>query len=284
MKIQTADQIGVCSWSLQATGPQDLAKKVNALGLKKVQLGLTPHRDDPGTWEGTQEILAKSGISIVSGMFSTIGEDYSTPAAIRETGGIVPDQHWEENQELAKAAATLAQQIGLRIVSAHAGFLPHEASDPNFEKLCGRVATLAKMYAEVGSTLSLESGQETAETLLAFLEEMAKRGADNVTVNFDPANMILYDMDEPIEALKKLLPHVEQVHAKDAKRTTVKGNWGEEVVVGTGQVDWVAFVRTLAETDYEGDYIFEREAGDDRVGDISKGIAALKAAMEEVGG
>lgn len=284
MKIQTADQIGVCSWSLQATGPQDLAEKVNALGLKKVQLGLTPHRDDPGTWEGTQEILAESGISIVSGMFSTIGEDYSSPAAIRETGGIVPDQHWEGNQELAQAAATLAQKMGLKIVSAHAGFLPHEASDPNFDKLCGRVATLAKMYAEVGSTLSLESGQETAETLLAFLEEMAKRGAKNVTVNFDPANMILYDMDEPIEALKKLLPHVEQVHAKDGKRTTVKGDWGEEVVVGTGQVDWVAFVRTLAEADYEGDYIFEREAGDDRVGDISKGITALKAAMEEVGG
>jgi len=103
-----------------------------------------------------------------------------------------------------------------------------------------------------------------------------------VTVNFDPANMILYDMDEPIEALRKLVSHVQQVHVKDAKRTTVKGQWGEEVVVGTGQVDWVAFVRILAETDYEGDYIFEREAGDDRVGEIATGIAALKAAMEEV--
>lgn len=282
MKTQTADQIGVCSWSLQATGPQDLAEKVNALGLKKVQLGLTPHRDDPGTWEGTQEILANSGISIVSGMFSTLGEDYSTPAAIRETGGIVPDEHWEGNQDLAKAAATLAQELGVKLVSTHAGFLPHEPSDPDFEKLSGRVVALAKMYADIGGSLLLESGQETAETLLAFLNQMAKQGAGNVTVNFDPANMLLYDMDEPIEALRKLVPHVQQVHVKDANRTTVKGDWGEEVVVGTGQVDWVAFVRVLAEADFEGDYIFEREAGDDRVGDISKGIAALKAAMQEV--
>ncbi len=283
MKIQTADQIGVCSWSLQATGPQDLAEKVNALGLKKVQLGLTPHRDDPGTWEGTQETLAKSGISIVSGMFSTLGEDYSTPAAIQKTGGIVPDEHWEGNQELAKAAATLAQQLGVKLVSTHAGFLPHEPSDPDFAKLSGRIVTLAKMYADIGGSLLLESGQETAETLLAFLEEMAKLGASNVTVNFDPANMLLYDMDEPNEALRKLVSQVQQVHVKDANRTTVKGDWGEEVVVGTGQVDWVAFVRILAEADYEGDYIFEREAGDDRVGDISKGITALKAAMQEVG-
>ncbi len=52
MKTQTPDQIGVCSWSLQATGPRNLAEKVNALGLKKVQMGLTPHRDDPGAWDG----------------------------------------------------------------------------------------------------------------------------------------------------------------------------------------------------------------------------------------
>ena len=200
--------------------------------------------------------------------------DYSTPAAIRETGGIVPDEHWEGNQDLAKAAAALAQQLGIKLVSTHAGFLPHEPSDPDFEKLSGRVVTLAKMYADIGGSLLLESGQETAETLLAFLGEMAKQGANNVTVNFDPANMLLYDMDEPIEALRKLAPHIEQVHVKDAKRPTVKGDWGEEVVVGTGQVDWVAFVRILAEADFEGDYIFEREAGDDRVGDISKGIVA----------
>ncbi len=282
MKPQTADQIGVCSWSLQATGPQDLADKMNTLGLNKVQLGLTPHRDDPGTWEGTQEILAKSGIRIVSGMFSTIGEDYSTPAAIRETGGIVPDEHWAENQDLAKAAANLAQEMGLKLVSTHAGFLPHEPSHPDFDKLSGRVATLAKMYADIGGFLLLESGQETADTLLAFLHEMDQRGVKNVTVNFDPANMILYDMDDPTDALGKLVPHVQQVHVKDANRTTVKGEWGEEVVVGTGQVDWVAFVRTLALADFTGDYVFEREAGDDRVGDIAQGIVALKSAMQEV--
>jgi sugar phosphate isomerase/epimerase len=72
------------------------------------------------------------------------------------------------------------------------------------------------------------------------------------------------------------------VHVKDAKRTAVRGQWGEEVVVGTGHVDWVAFVRILAEANYKGDYIFEREAGDDRVGDIAKGIVALKAAMQKV--
>lgn len=282
MKIQTAAQIGVCSWSLQATGPHDLVKKVQALGLKKLQLGLTPHRDDPGTWDGVQEILGAAGISIVSGMFCTAGEDYTTPETIRRTGGIVPDEHWEENLAAAEAAAKLAQQMGLKLVSTHAGFLPHEQTDPAFDKLCGRVATLAHLYAKIGGYLLLESGQESADTLLVFLDEMARRGAKNVTINFDPANMILYDMDEPIEALQKLAPYVQQVHVKDANRTIIKGQWGEEVIVGTGQVDWVAFVRILAEANFTGDYIFEREAGNTRVEDITKGIAALTAAMGKV--
>lgn len=284
MKTQALEQIGVCSWSLQATGPNDLAEKVNALGLKRVQLGLTPHRDDPGAWEGVQQILGKSGIQIVSGMFSTIGEDYTTPETIRRTGGVVLDQYWAENVELARHAAETAKAMGLAQVTAHAGFLPHEPSDPDFDKLSGRVAELAAIFAEKGCSLLLETGQETAETLLAFLGEMKKRGAKNVTVNFDPANMLLYDMDDPIEALRGLAPHVEQVHVKDARRPAVKGQWGEEVVVGTGEVDWVAFVGILAEADFSGSYIFEREAGDDRIGDIKKGIATLTEAIKKVNG
>jgi len=282
MKTQGTDQIGVCSWSLPATGPQDLAEKVNALGLKQVQLGLTPHRDDPGVWDGVQEILAESGISIVSGMFATFGEDYTTPETIRRTGGVVPDDDWDENFELAKAAAATAKAMGLTQVSTHAGFLPHEPTDPDFEKLSQRVAQLAEVFGEAGASLLLESGQETAETLLMFLDEMSKRGVQNLGVNFDPANMILYDMDDPTDALRRLVPHVQQVHVKDANRTTVKGQWGEEVVVGTGQVDLVTFVRILAEADFDGSYIFEREAGDDRIGDITQGTAALNAAMQEV--
>lgn len=283
MKRQFFEQIGVCSWSLQATGPKDLAEKVNAIGVKKVQLGLTPHRGDQGAWDGVQEILGESGITIVSGMYSTVGEDYTTPETIRRTGGVVPDEHWDENLRLAKITAALAGSMGITLVNAHAGFLPHDPADPDFEKLAGRVVTLAKVFGDQGVTLLMETGQETAQTLLAFLGEMHGRGAENIAVNFDPANMILYDMDNPIDALRVLVPHVRQTHVKDAKRTAVKGQWGEEVIVGTGEVDWNAFVEILAGADFAGGYIFEREAGDNRVGDIRQGVAALTTAINAVG-
>lgn len=279
MTTQSIEQIGVCSWSLQSTGAEDLRDKVKAVGVKAVQLGLTAHRGDHGVWTGVKETLGEAGISIVSGMFSTIGEDYSTPAAIRVTGGIVPDQYWDENLELAKGAAATAQEMGLTYVLTHAGFLPHEPSDPDFEKLIGRVICIAKVFADHGLILNLETGQESAETLLAFIGQLRARDVENVAINFDPANMIMYDMDEPIAALRQLASHVRGVHVKDAKRTKVKGEWGEEVIVGMGEVDWNAFVQILAEADFEGGYIFEREAGDDRIGDIRKGVEALKAVM-----
>lgn len=282
MKRQSVEQIGVCSWSLQATGPQDLAEKVNALGVKKVQLGLVPHRDDPGAWDGVQEILGASGVQIVSGMFSTLGEDYTTPAAIRKTGGVVLDEYWDENLKMAADAAALAGSLGLETVTVHAGFLPHDPQDPEFDKLSGRVLQLVEIFGAKDVSLLLETGQETAQTLLVFLDEMKKRGAATLAVNFDPANMLLYDMDDPIDALRLLAPQVRQTHIKDAKRPTVKEQWGDEVVVGTGEVDWVAFVKILAEADFDGGLIFEREAGDNRVGDITQGIQALTAAINAV--
>ena len=41
------------------------------------------------------------------------------------------------------------------------------------------------------------------------------------------------------------MPHVASCHIKDATRTKTPGTWGDEVVVGTGEVDWPAFFATL---------------------------------------
>ena len=87
-------------------------------------------------------------------------------------------------------------------------------------------------------------------------------------MNFDPANMILYDKGDPLEALRALGPWIRQCHIKDARRTRVSGTWGEEVTVGTGEVDWTAFLATLDELGFHGDLCIEREAGNQRLADI----------------
>ncbi len=261
-------RLGVCSWSLQPTDPANLAQQLKAIGLDRVQLDLDPLREQPAVWGRTKEVLAENKIQVVSGMFRTVGEDYTTPETIRRTGGVVPDGTWEQNWKNLQSTVKIAPQIGARLVTFHAGFLPHSPKDPAFTKLMQRVRQIARLFADNGLTLSFETGQETAQCLIEFLGQLNE---PNVAVNFDPANMILYDKDDPIQALRQLGTRVKSCHVKDASRTKVPGNWGDEVPVGTGQVDWPAFFKTLAELKFKGDCCFEREAGNQRVEDIRAG-------------
>tara|TARA_Y100000588_G_scaffold350357_1_gene401460 strand:+ start:1811 stop:2662 length:852 start_codon:yes stop_codon:yes gene_type:complete len=279
MRPQTPDQLGVCSWSMLPQSPQHMAEIMQELGLKKLQLGLVPHRDDAGIVDGVPDALTAVGAKVVSGMFGTVGEDYSTLESIKVSGGIVPDEHWEENQRIARGAAARAKEFGLSAVQFHAGFLPHDMQSAEFVKLADRIEVVAGIFAEQGIELVFETGQETAEDLNAFFDHLEGRGVGNVGVNFDPANMILYDKGEPIEALRQLLPRVFSIHIKDAVRTETPGNWGEEKVVGEGDVDWTAFMRVLAEGDYAGDMYIEREWGESRVEDANRAIEVATRAM-----
>ena len=259
------ERLAVCSWSLQPADPQDLVAKLQDTGIRRVQLALDPLRDAPKVWGQSAALLGQKTIPVVSGMFGCVGEDYSTLETIRRTGGIAPDATWEQNWKNIQATATLASELGLKLVTFHAGFLSHEESDPSFAKLSARLAQVADLFHSEGLALGLETGQETAPVLLRLLERLNR---PNLGVNFDPANMLLYDKGDPLEALRVLGSWIRQVHIKDARRTKVPGTWGEEVAVGSGEVDWRAFFATLKQSGFAGDFVIEREAGAQRVADI----------------
>lgn len=258
-------KLAVCSWSLQPAGPQPLIEQLKALGIPRAQIALDPLRTQPEVWGKCPELCAASGVQMISGMIATVGEDYSTLESIRRTGGVVPDATWDQNWKNIQVDADLAKRLGLRLVTFHAGFLPHDENDPAYAKLLQRIRQIADVFAAKGIDLAFETGQETAPTLVAFLKKLDRR---NVGVNFDPANMILYDQGNPIEALRLLAPWLKQCHIKDANRTRQPGTWGEEVVVGTGQVNWREFFQVLGESRFAGYCSIEREAGNQRAADI----------------
>ena len=260
-----AARLAVCSWSLQPSTPQELIALVKATGVDRVQLDLDPLRDSAAIWGDTPALLADAGIEVVGGMFRTVGEDYTTMETIKVTGGIAPDSTWEENRRNIQALVPIAQQLGLTVVTFHAGFLPHDESDPAYGTLMQRLREVADIFATANITLGLETGQETAPALLELLEKIER---PNLGVNFDPANMVLYDKGDPIDAVLTLAAWIRMVHIKDGIRTKVPGTWGEEVTVGTGDVDWPVFFATLEKIGYEGDLCIEREAGTQRSADI----------------
>ena len=259
-----ADRLAVCSWSLHPKDPAELIEKMRQIGIDKLQLALDPLREG-GPWKQAKQQLHDAGLKVIGGMFGSVGEDYTTLDSIKRTGGVVPDETWPKTWANIQKIVPIAADLGLKYVMFHAGFLPHEANDPNFQKLLGRVEQVADAFGQAGITIGMETGQEDARTLLRFFEHVSK---PNVGINFDPANMILYDKGEPVESLKVLVRHVKQCHIKDAVKTRQPGTWGQEVVVGTGEVDWPAFFTVLDEGGFDGYLAIEREWGDQRVQDI----------------
>lgn len=265
-------RLGVCSWSLRPSNPSELIERVQAVGVEEIQLALEPIRSGAWSLDETLERLDAAGIGVRSGMMETAGEDYSTLESIRETGGLRSDEHWEANLAAAIECAALADRFGVPLVSLHAGFLPHDPEDPLRQVLLDRLRKVIDAFSEHGIRIALETGQETAETLLEVLDDLNRP----IGVNFDPANMILYGMGEPTAALEQLRPHVLQIHVKDATAAATPGTWGAEVPAGDGEVDWPGFFGFVRESSLRCDLMIEREAGDDRIGDIRRARDLVK--------
>ena len=266
--------LAVCSWSLRPDSPTDLVDKVAQCGLDAVQLALDPLREPAWARATLRASLEQHHFRVVSGMIAMHAEDYSTLDAIRQTGGVRPDAHWERNLTNAKACAVIAADLGLRLVTFHAGFLPEDPADPLRATMTARVRTIADLFAHHAIDLALETGQEDAHTLLGVLAEI---NHPSVGVNFDPANMLLYGMGDPVESLTLLAPHVRQIHIKDADPSPTPGLWGREQVVGEGSVDWDAFLRVVRERLPGVPLVIEREDGDARVDDVRTAAAFLHA-------
>jgi len=242
-----------------------LARKVKTVGLSAVQLALDPLRVGEWNVAETVSMLQAAGIDVRSGMMRTRGEDYTTLESIKRTGGVRLDVFWDENLAAAGRNAQLARDLGIDLVTFHAGFMPHERGDPVRQLMIDRLREIADVFAANNVRIGLETGQETADTLLDALDQLDR---PDVGVNFDPANMILYGMGDPVEALRKLAPRVVQIHVKDAVGANTPGAWGSEVAVGGGEVDWTAFFAVAREAGLACDLMIEREAGGSRVGEI----------------
>ena len=273
-----AERIGVCSWSYQRP-LREVADEMAKIGVKGIDLALTPFVAPDGRHgvEEGEEALAFAKAQFASGawrLFATMisfpQEDYSTLDTIRKTGGVVPDDCWPRNREIAAAAAELSGSLGAPYMLFHAGFLD-ESNPAAYAAYVERVSFVRDACAKAGVQLILESGQETAEDLARFL-----RDVPGLYVNFDPANMILYGKGRPMEALETLVPWIRKIHVKDADATAVPGTWGTERPWGEGQVGGAAFIDALNGLGFTGNMTIEREGGDDRVGDIARAAARLR--------
>ena len=102
--------IGICTWSLQNEIPE-LESVMNESGITNLHLSLDPELNNENS--EYLKTIEKNGWQPTAAMIGFDQEDYSTLESIRETGGIVPDQHWDKNREKVLQAIELSSKLGI---------------------------------------------------------------------------------------------------------------------------------------------------------------------------
>ncbi|HUG68968.1 MAG TPA: sugar phosphate isomerase/epimerase family protein [Pirellulaceae bacterium] len=205
--------------------------------------------------------LAELGIQLTCVFGGFEGESYADIPTVSKTVGLVPPETRAARTQEMKEIADFAKMLKCDVVGLHLGFVPHDTNDSTYTDVLAVTRELCDHCKSNGQNVHLETGQETADALLQFIGDVKR---DNLFINFDPANMILYGTGEPIEALKKVGQYVRSIHCKDAKWAAKPGEeWGQEVPLGEGAVGIENYLRTLDEIGYTGPLTIEREIPQD---------------------
>lgn len=253
---------------------------VRELGIPSIQLH-APHKNTR-TQEAATAFLTKcadAGVSITCVFGGFDGESYADIETTARTVGLVPEDTRDARVQEMKEISDFAKLLGVGVVGLHIGFVPEDTASDSYKNLLTTTRDLLDHVKANGQNLHLETGQETADHLLHFIHDVAR---DNLFINFDPANMILYGTGEPIEALQKVGKHVRSIHCKDGTWAAEgrRGlDWGSEVALGEGDVGMETYLRTLHEIGYDGPLTIEREIPEDPIqqkADIGKAVALLE--------
>ena len=194
----------------------------------------------------------------------------------------------------SKAVADLAVRLGTKVVTTHIGVVPEDKNHERYKILQEACHELA-MYADsVGAKFAIETGPERSIVLKEFLDSL---GSTGVSVNLDPANLVMVTGDDPVQAVYNLQKYIVHTHAKDGVKLLDVGpeivyrvvhpvpeefqgkKFYQEVPLGQGSVDFPAYLAALKDIGYKGFLTIERECGEDPAADIGIAVEHLKKSM-----
>jgi sugar phosphate isomerase/epimerase len=247
-------ELGVVTSATGPGGPDAAIAKVHSFGFKECQVhvGMSP----PTLVEPLRAALDKYQVKATAVM--TLGEGkfvwdfYHGPNTI----GIVPPETRVARIDALKRASDLGKKLGIEAVHTHCGFIPENPNEPLYNDVVVALHDIASYCKSNGQTFMMETGQETPITLLRAIVDV---GLDNIRVNLDTANLILYGKGEPVGALDVLGKYVHGLHAKDGLYPTDPKKLGKEVAIGDGRVNFPAVMQGLSALGYSGPITIERE-------------------------
>jgi L-ribulose-5-phosphate 3-epimerase len=196
------------------------------------------------------------------------------------TIGLVPPGTRAARIDALRQVSDFARQIGVLQVQTHCGFIPEDPADPLYPGAVEAIRTVAQHCQGNGQAFLMETGQETPTTMSRMIRDVAM---PNLGVGLDTANLILYGKANPVDAVDILGPHVRSIHAKDGRWPTDPNKLGEEVLIGTGLVDFKQVFSKLHRLGYSGAVSIEREtSGPQQIADVRQEKIYLERILREV--
>ncbi len=199
--------------------------------------------------------------------------------------------------EKTKRIIDLAEDFETAVVTTHIGVIPDDKNEERYGVMLEALGVCGLYAKSRGVTLAIETGPESAKTLCTFIKDTD----GGVGVNLDPANFVMVTGQDPVEAVEILAPYIIHTHIKDGKmlvRTDPKiiydsfavggieglnaADYFKEVAVGTGDVDYPAYLAALKRIGYDGYLTIEREAGADRLKDISGAKVFIEGVLRNI--
>lgn len=273
------NEIGVRITLREAENLADRFKKAIEMGLDSCQLCIWDEKHYSDEYaEKVRAALNETGFKI-----SALWAGWDGPKEWNfqygpATIGLVPAAYRNSRLKAMLKASDFAEKIGVNKVVTHVGFIPENPDHPDFAGVVGALRKLCRYMKEKGQYFLFETGQETPVTMLRTIQAI---GTDNVGVNFDTANLVLYGKANTLDALDTIGAYVMETHIKDGFYPTDGMSLGKEVVAGEGKANLPAVIKKLGELGYKGTYTIEREiSGDQQVADIVRARDLLKAWMD----
>ena len=166
-------------------------------------------------------------------------------------------------------------RCGVKYDSCHVGNFP-EAGTAEYESWIADMRNLVEFADDMGQDFLFETGPESAEDLERAINDIGKK---NVGINFDPANLLIYDKTDPAEFVERLFPHIRLVHCKDARRPVDGAEYGKETVLGEGDTNFFPLLDSILAKGFRGPLVIEREIpfGEARCKDLREASAKLFA-------
>jgi len=265
-----------------AEGPEETIRRVHELGIPTCFLSLDAYigKFTPQLATEFKGLLAKYNVTCttveVVGPPPLVWDFTQGPSTI----GLVPPATRAARIDALKQASDFAKLLGVRQVQTHCGFIPENPTDPLYKESVVAIKEVAKHCGANGQRFLMETGQETPTTMSRALRDVAEQ---NLGVGLDTANLILYGKANPVDAVAILGPHVHSVHAKDGRWPTNPDKLGEEVLIGTGLVDFRKVFAGLRKAGYTGAITIEREThGSKQIEDVRKEKQYLEKVLAQV--